>query len=451
MSTIQKQMFITEKQEVGKMVKSVSVGLLGLGTVGSGVVKIIKNHQDKLMHQIGCPVEIKKVAVRDRDKKRDVVLPEAVLTTNVEEVIHDPDIDVVIEVMGGIEETRRYILQALKNGKHVVTANKDLMALYGTELLAVASEHGCDLFYEASVAGGIPILRSLVDGLASDRITKMMGIVNGTTNYILTKMSKFNRKYEEVLAEAQALGYAEADPTSDVEGLDAARKMAILARLGFSMNIDLQDVYVKGITGITEEDLNYSKRLGYTMKLIGIAHRDGEKVEVSVQPTLLPETHPLASVNDEYNAVYVYGEAVGETMFYGPGAGSLPTATSVVSDLVAVMKNMRLGVNGRSAVTPQYDKQLKDDSEIYSKYFLRIHVKDQVGAFTKITSLFSERGVSFEKILQLPLKQKDLAEIVLVTHQASLKDYRDVLQQLRDLEVVEEVKSSYRVEGEGAL
>lgn len=451
MSTIKKQMFITEKQEVGKMVKSVSVGLLGLGTVGSGVVKIIKNHQDKLMHQIGCPVEIKKVAVRDRDKKRDVVLPEAVLTTNVEEVIHDPDIDVVIEVMGGIEETRRYILQALKNGKHVVTANKDLMALYGTELLAVASEHGCDLFYEASVAGGIPILRSLVDGLASDRITKMMGIVNGTTNYILTKMSKFNRKYEEVLAEAQALGYAEADPTSDVEGLDAARKMAILARLGFSMNIDLQDVYVKGITGITEEDLNYSKRLGYTMKLIGIAHRDGEKVEVSVQPTLLPETHPLASVNDEYNAVYVYGEAVGETMFYGPGAGSLPTATSVVSDLVAVMKNMRLGVNGRSAVTPQYDKQLKDDSEIYSKYFLRIHVKDQVGAFAKITSLFSERGVSFEKILQLPLKQKDLAEIVLVTHQASLKDYRDVLQQLRDLEVVEEVKSSYRVEGEGAL
>ncbi len=403
------------------------------------------------MHQVGCPVEIKKVAVRDRDKKRDVVLPEAVLTTHVEEVINDPDIDVVIEVMGGVEETRQYILTALKNGKHVITANKDLMALYGTELLSVASEYGCDLFYEASVAGGIPILRSLVDGLASDRITKMMGIVNGTTNYILTKMSKFNRPYEEVLAEAQALGYAEADPTSDVEGLDAARKMAILARLGFSMNIDLQDVYVKGITGITEEDLNYSKRLGYTMKLIGIAHRDGDKVEVSVQPTLLPETHPLASVNDEYNAVYVYGEAVGETMFYGPGAGSLPTATSVVSDLVAVVKNMRLGVNGRSAVTPQYDKQLKDDSEIYSKYFLRIHVKDQVGAFAKITSLFSERGVSFEKILQLPLKQKDLAEIVLVTHQASLKDYRDVLQQLRDLEVVEKVKSSYRVEGEGAL
>jgi homoserine dehydrogenase len=436
---------------VEKMTKHVSVGLLGLGTVGSGVVKIIENHQDQLIHQVGCPVKIKKVLVRDLYKKREVELDSSLLTTDVNEVIHDPDIDVVIEVMGGVEETRQYLLTALKNGKHVVTANKDLMALYGTELLAVASKNGCDLFYEASVAGGIPILRSLVDGLASDRITKMMGIVNGTTNYILTKMSKYGSAYEEVLAEAQALGYAEADPTSDVEGLDAARKMAILARLGFSMNIDLQDVYVKGITGITEEDLNYSKRLGYTMKLIGIAHRDGDKVEVSVQPTLLPDSHPLASVNDEYNAVYVYGEAVGETMFYGPGAGSLPTATAVVSDLVAVMKNMRLGVNGRSAVMPQYDKKLKTDSEIFSKYFLRIHVKDQVGAFAKITSLFSERGVSFEKILQLPLKEKDLAEIVLVTHKASLKDYEEVLQQLRDLEVVSEVKSSYRVEGDGVL
>ncbi|GMB09020.1 homoserine dehydrogenase [Thermolongibacillus altinsuensis] len=433
------------------MAKHVSVGLLGLGTVGSGVVKIIENHQDQLIHQVGCPVKIKKVLVRDLYKKREVQLDSSLLTTDVNEVIQDPDIDVVIEVMGGVEETRQYLLTALKNGKHVVTANKDLMALYGTELLAVASENGCDLFYEASVAGGIPILRSLVDGLASDRITKMMGIVNGTTNYILTKMSKYGRAYEEVLAEAQALGYAEADPTSDVEGLDAARKMAILARLGFSMNIDLQDVYVKGITGITEEDLNYSKRLGYTMKLIGMAHRDGEKVEVSVQPTLLPDSHPLASVNDEYNAVYVYGEAVGETMFYGPGAGSLPTATAVVSDLVAVMKNMRLGVNGRSAVMPQYNKKLKTNSEIFSKYFLRIHVKDQVGAFAKITSLFSERGVSFEKILQLPLKEKDLAEIVLVTHKASLKDYEEVLQQLRDLEVVAEVKSSYRVEGDGVL
>ncbi|MBY6052385.1 homoserine dehydrogenase [Cytobacillus firmus] len=427
--------------------ESISIGLLGLGTVGSGVVQIIEKHQDKLMHQVGCPVVVKKVLVKDVNKDRAVKVDRNLLTLNPEDILNDADIDVVIEVMGGIEETRNHLKKALDNGKHVVTANKDLMAVYGPELLAAAAQNGCDLFYEASVAGGIPILRGLVDGLASDRITKMMGIVNGTTNFILTKMSKNGSVYEDVLKEAQELGYAESDPTADVEGLDAARKMAILSTLGFSMNIDLDDVKVKGITDITEEDLQYGKQLGYIMKLIGIAHREGEKVEVSVQPTLLSESHPLASVQDEYNAVYVYGEAVGETMFYGPGAGSLPTATAVVSDLVGVMKNMRLGVNGKSAAVPQYDKKLKDADEIYSKYFLRMHVKDEVGTFANITSIFSEHHVSFEKILQLPLKEKGLAEIVLVTHQASLQDYEDILVSLRDLPAVQSIKSSYRVEG----
>ncbi|WP_102273987.1 homoserine dehydrogenase [Cytobacillus massiliigabonensis] len=427
--------------------EEISIGLLGLGTVGSGVVKIIENHQDKLIHQVGCPVKVKKILVKDLNKERAVQVEKERLTTNPDEVLNDPEIDVIIEVMGGIDETKRYLKQALLNRKNIVTANKDLMALHGAELLTIASENGCDLFYEASVAGGIPILRSLVDGLASDRITKMMGIVNGTTNFILTKMSKFGSAYEEVLKEAQELGYAEADPTADVEGLDAARKMAILSTLGFSMKIDLDDVKVKGITGITANDLEYAKQLGYTMKLIGIAHREGEKVEISVQPTLLAESHPLASVQDEFNAVYVYGEAVGETMFYGPGAGSLPTATAVVSDLVGVMKNMRLGVTGKSAVTPQYKKQLKESGEIYSKYFLRLHVKDEVGVFADITSIFSEHGVSFEKILQLPLKKQGLAEIVLVTHQASLQDYEDSLVKLRDLHAVQTIESSYRVEG----
>ncbi|MEW4285619.1 homoserine dehydrogenase [Priestia koreensis] len=430
------------------MVKKISIGLLGLGTVGSGVVKIIENHQDKLMHQVGCPVEVKRILVNDLEKERNVEVDATKLTKNVEEILHDPEIDVVIEVMGGIEETRDYILTALRNNKHVVTANKDLMALYGSELLTVASESNCDLFYEASVAGGIPILRGLVEGLSSDRITKMMGIVNGTTNFILTKMSKEGRAYDNVLAEAQELGYAESDPTADVEGLDAARKMTILSTLGFSMKIDLDDVRVKGISSVTEEDLRYSKQLGYTMKLIGYAHRDGEEVEVSVQPTLLADTHPLAAVNDEYNAVYVYGEAVGETMFYGPGAGSLPTATAVVSDLVGVMKNMRLGVNGKSAVAPQFPKQLKNEDKMFSKYFLRIHVKDQVGAFADLTTLFSNYGVSFEKIIQLPVKNSDLAEIVVVTHQASLKDYETIMEELRGLKILDSIKSSYRVEGE---
>lgn len=427
--------------------ETISIGLLGLGTVGTGVVQIIENHQDKLMHQIGCPVKVKKVLVKNTNKKRAVSISDDMITTNIEDILNDPDIDVVVEVMGGMEETKQNLLKALKNKKHVVTANKDLMAVHGTELLSVASENGCDLFYEASVAGGIPILRGLVDGLASDRINKMMGIVNGTTNFILTKMTQQGSAYENVLKEAQDLGFAESDPTSDVEGLDAARKMTILATLGFSMDISLDDVKVEGISNVTEEDIQYGKQLGYTMKLIGIADRQGDKVEVSVQPTFLVDTHPLAAVHNEYNAVYVYGEAVGETMFYGPGAGSLPTATSVVSDVVNVMKNMRLGVNGKSAVSPQYSKQLKSANEKFSKYFLRLQVEDEVGVFAEITSIFSKHGVSFEKILQLPVKEQGLAEIVLVTHKASLLDYENILIKLNDLQTIRTVKSSYRVEG----
>ncbi|MCM3765982.1 homoserine dehydrogenase [Neobacillus niacini] len=425
--------------------RAISIGLLGLGTVGSGVVQIIKNHQDKLMHQVGCPVAVKKILVQDLYKTRMIEVEQEMLTSNPDDILLDEEIDVVIEVMGGVDATKDYLITALRQGKHVVTANKDLMALHGSELLTVASEYGCDLFYEASVAGGIPILRGLVDGLASDRITQMMGIVNGTTNYILTKMSNEGRSYDEVLKEAQALGFAEADPTADVEGLDAARKMTILATLGFSMHIDLEDVQVSGISKVTEEDINYGKQLGYTMKLIGYAHREGEKVEVSVAPTFLSNNHPLASVQNEYNAVYVYGEAVGETMFYGPGAGSLPTATAVVSDLVGVIKNLRIGVNGKSAVTPQYPKLLKGNSEKFSKYFLRLHVKDEVGVFAEITSIFARHGVSFEKILQLPVKKNEVSEIVLVTHRASLTDYDQILQELNELPTLKEIKSAYRV------
>ncbi|WP_280771114.1 homoserine dehydrogenase [Salipaludibacillus daqingensis] len=430
------------------MTKDMNIGLLGFGTVGTGVLQIIQDHQDKLVHQLGCGVRVKKILVNNLNKKRQVEVSQEQLTLDAEDVLNDPDIDVIVEVMGGIDDARSYIRQALEAGKHVVTANKDLMAVHGSELLQLADKQDCDLFYEASVAGGIPILRTLVEGLASDRITKMMGIVNGTTNYILTKMTKEGRIFSEVLKEAQALGYAEADPTADIEGLDAARKISILGTLGFSMNLDLDDVSVKGITKVTSQDLQYADQLGYTMKLVGIANRNGEKVEVSVQPALIPHEHPLASVDDEYNAVYVYGEAVGETMFYGPGAGQLPTATAVVSDLVEVLKNKRLGVNGNSVVIPQFEKKLQTDDEIFSKYFLRIHAKDVPGTFSVLTSLFDEHGVSLEKILQVPLNEGKLAEIILVTHAVSKKNYETVVEELNDTDVVVEVKSSYRVEGE---
>lgn len=430
------------------MAQVMNVGLLGFGTVGTGVLEIIEQHQDKLSHQIGAEVRVKKILVHDLKKDRGSVVNQNQLTTNAADVLEDEEIDVIVEVMGGIEEARNYMKQALLNGKHVITANKDVMALYGSELLQIANDKQCDLFYEASVAGGIPILRTIVEGLASDRITKMMGIVNGTTNYILTQMTKEGRLYDDVLKEAQALGYAESDPTADVEGLDAARKIAILGTLGFSMRLELDDVSVKGITEVTSQDLKYADQLGYTMKLVGIANRSGDKVEVSVQPTLIPHEHPLASVDDEFNAVYVYGEAVGETMFYGPGAGKLPTATAVVSDLVEVLKNKRLGVSGNSAVIPQHEKKLKTDEEIHSKYFLRIHAKDLPGTFAALTSLFQRHNISLEKILQLPLNEGKLAEIIIVTHEVSKKDYQEVLQSLDEEDVVVEVKSRYRTEGE---
>ncbi|MBM0066242.1 homoserine dehydrogenase [Alkalicoccobacillus gibsonii] len=429
------------------MAESVKVGLLGLGTVGTGVASIITRHQKELQHQVGCPVEIKKVLVRDKQKLRESLIQDALLTEDPYEVIQDQEIDIIVEVIGGVEQTKDWLLAALNQKKHVVTANKDLMAIHGAQLLKSAVENQCDLYYEASVAGGIPILRSLSDGLSADRIKKIMGIVNGTTNYILTKMSTEGSSYEEVLKQAQDLGFAESDPTSDVEGLDAARKMAILATLGFSAPISLTDVSVEGISSISDADLHYAERLGYTMKLIGIADRTDGKIDVSVRPTLLPNEHPLSSVHNEYNAVYIHGEAVGETMFYGPGAGSLPTATAVVSDLVTVMKNMRLGVNGKSVLAPMNEKTLKEAQEISSQYFIRLRVLDQTGTFSAITALFAEFDVSFEKLLQLPVEGEELAEIIVVTHKTSKQTFDGLIERLKNVEVVESVESSYCVEG----
>ncbi len=420
---------------------------MGLGTVGTGVVRIVQGHQEDLVKQTGMEIEIAKVLVRDPGKSRNIAVRPEMITSDPYELLHDPNIDVVVEVIGGIETTKTYILEALEQGKHVITANKDLMALHGAEILQKAEEKGCDVFYEASVAGGIPILRVLVEGFSSDRITKMMGIVNGTTNYILTKMSEEGASYEDVLKEAQELGYAEADPTADVEGHDAARKMAILSTLGFHVDMNLDDVICKGISSVTQEDIQYGKELGYEMKLLGIARRDDDMIEVSVQPTMVHHTHPLASVKGVFNAVYVYGEAVGETMFYGPGAGELPTATAVVSDLVTVVKNMKLGVNGRGMVAPYKEKKLKDDAGIFSKYFLRIIVKDERGVLAQITQILADHDISLEQVLQQPYNSGKQAEIIMVTHQASKKNMDEVIKRFTALDAITEIKSHYRVEG----
>ncbi|MFI8713360.1 homoserine dehydrogenase [Brevibacillus brevis] len=427
--------------------QSIKLGLMGFGTVGTGVVRIIQAHQEDLQKQTGLSIEISRILVQDAEKSRNISFMEGTLTTEPASLLDDPEIEVIVEVIGGIHPAKEYILGALERGKHVVTANKDLMALHGAEILEKAQEKGCDVFYEASVAGGIPILRALVEGFSSDRIAKMMGIVNGTTNYIMTKMSQEGAEYSEVLKEAQALGYAEQDPTSDVEGFDAARKMAILATLGFRVPMKLEDVDVKGISSVSKEDIAYGKQLGYEIKLLGLARRDEEAIEVSVQPTLVPKSHPLASVNGVFNAVYVHGEAVGETMFYGPGAGELPTATAVVSDLVTVVKNRKLGVNGRGMVAPYKEKVLKEDSEKFSKYFLRIVVADKRGVLAQITQLLADKNISLEQVIQQPFNNGREAEIIMITHMSSKSDMDAVLAYMEQMDIVSTVQSCYRVEG----
>lgn len=424
--------------------EKIRVGLLGLGTVGTGVARILTAHREDLMKQTGFRIEIAKVLVRDPNKTRRFQLPADKITTRAEDILHDPDIDVIVEVMGGLHPTKEWVLEALERGKHVVTANKDLMAAYGHEILSKAGEKHCDVYYEASVAGGIPILRALVESFSSDRVTKMMGIVNGTTNYILSKMSNEGTSYQEALREAQELGYAESDPSSDVEGLDAARKLVILSTLGFRVPVRLDDVEVEGITRVSSEDIRHGRKLGYEVKLIGIAERDGEELAMSVQPMMIHRDHPLASVDGVYNAVYVYGEAVGETMFYGPGAGELPTATAVVSDLVSIVKDMKWGVNGLGMVLPYKEKRLKRDDQKRAKYFLRLLVADQKGVLAQITQLLASVNISLEQVIQQP-KEKGLAEMILVTHQTTRKDLLAAKSALQEWVDTVQIQSCYRV------
>lgn len=427
--------------------KPIKVGLLGLGTVGTGVVRIIENHQDDLQSQIGSPVIIEKILVSNINKKRNISIDSTKLTEDAWEIVRNPEIDIIVEVMGGTTVAKEYLLEALKLGKNVVTANKDLLALHGSELLQLAHQNSADIYYEASVAGGIPIIRTLVEGFSSDRITKIMGIVNGTTNYILTKMSQEGASYDDVLKEAQQLGYAEADPTSDVEGLDAARKMAILARLGFHTPVSLEDVAVEGISKVTKDDITYAKRLGYELKLLGIAECDENQISISVQPTMVKQSHPIASVNGVFNAVFVTGEAVGETMFYGAGAGELPTATSVVADIVAVSKNIKLGITGKRANLTYKQTEQKTKQQISSKYFMLLHVADRAGVLARITQAFAKHEVSLESVIQQPNADNVNAEIIVITHDASKYAIENIINELNSLEVVKSVKSLYRVEG----
>lgn len=423
---------------------NIRLGLLGYGTVGSGVAQILEHNAQDIETRTETKIAIKSVLVRDLDKLREYH-GNFQFTDHPEAILQDPEIDIIVEVMGGIEPARTFIHEALRQGKNVVTANKDLLALYGEELFEAAKAAGKDLYFEASVAGGIPIIAVLKQSLAANRITGLIGIINGTTNYILTAMSSEHRDYQEVLSEAQRLGYAEADPSSDVEGLDAARKLAILASLAFNSRVTLPDVFVEGISHITREDLAYAEELGCTVKLLGIAKHQDEGVEVRVHPAFLPKTHPLASVGGVFNAIYVIGDAVGETMFYGRGAGSLPTGSAVVSDIIQVTRNIQAKSTSAISCTCYHDLPLKASRDFTTAYYIRLLVKDEPRVLATLALFFAEANISFASIIQKPRGQEQ-AEIVLVTHPCREAQLQEALESVKAYSKVLKVYNVIRFE-----
>lgn len=422
--------------------KKIKVALLGVGTVGTGVYKLIQRRADVMVRTIGAEMEVSKILVHNLNKQREGI-DASLLTDNWQEIVNDPEIQIVVEVMGGIEPARTMILEALHAGKHVVTANKDLLAAHGKELLDAAEEKHCDLLFEAAVAGGIPIIRPLKQCLAGNEIDEVIGIVNGTTNYILTKMFEEDMSFEEALAKATELGYAEADPTADVEGLDAGRKVAIMASIAFHSRVVFDDVYTEGITKITSDDIAYAKEFDSVIKLLGVAHNTEGGIEVGVYPMLLNKEHPLASVRDSFNAVFVHGDAVDDAMFYGRGAGELPTASAVMGDIIDVARNIEYGCNGRISCTCYRETPIKKFDEVENKFFLRMQVKNQPGVLASIATVFGSHGVSIARVVQKHIKG-DQAELVIVTDKVREDYLKNALEQLRDIENIFEISSVIR-------
>ncbi|NLK00614.1 MAG: homoserine dehydrogenase [Clostridia bacterium] len=425
---------------------TVKIGLLGLGTVGGGVAEILAGNGDEIKKRLGHRLQLAGALVRDIGKQRDGSIDKDILTTEPSDILENPDIDIVVEVMGSIETAYEYIIRAFKNKKSVVTANKDLVAAHGKELFEAAEKANVDLFFEGSVAGGIPIIRPLKECLSGNRIQEVMGIINGTTNYILTKMTYEGREFQQALDEAQKRGYAEADPTADVEGHDAARKIAILASIAFNSRVAYDDVYMEGITKINSHDIQYARELGCVVKLLGIAKETDGEVEVRVHPCLISKEHPLASVKDEYNAIFVKGDAVGKTMFYGKGAGGFPTASAVVGDIISAARNLSLGTTGRIGCTCYDNKRIRGIQEVATKYYLRLNVKDRPGVLASIAGVFGNSNVSLESVIQKRMKG-EMAEIVLVTHEVQESNLRDALSIIEGLSVVGDVGNVIRVEG----
>ena len=425
--------------------KVLKVALLGLGTVGTGVYKVLKNQETEMMHKLGCEVKIVKILVRNLEKAAKKVEDASILTNDWESIVSDSQIDLVIELMGGLSPAKEYITQALEAGKHVVTANKDLVAVAGKELLDTAQEHKVDFLFEAAVAGGIPIIRPLKQCLAGNHITEVMGIVNGTTNFILTKMTQEGMEFQEALDLATKLGYAEADPTADIEGLDAGRKVAILASVAFHSRVVFGDVAIEGITKITATDIRYAKDMGCTIKLLGVTRNTEDGIEAYVNPMLIPSDHPLASVNDSYNAVFVHGDAVEDAMFFGRGAGELPTASAVVGDVFDIARNIQFDCSTRISCTCYKELPIKKMEDTYNSYYLRLQAEDRCGVLAELTKIFAENQVSISEIVQKKTRSNGLAEIVVITSRVREGDFQTAVKSIRELKRVEKISALLRV------
>lgn len=422
--------------------KIIKAGLLGLGTVGTGVYKLAKRQKEEIEKKTGVSLQIEGILVHNIEKKREGVDP-SLLTDNYRDLTGNEEISVIIEVMGGIEPAKTIILEAMRAGKSVVTANKDLVAVHGAQLYETAAENGVDFLFEAAVAGGIPIIRPLKQCLAGNEISDAVGIVNGTTNYILTRMFEDNMEFQEALDQATELGYAEADPTADIQGLDAGRKIAILASTAFHSRVVFDDVYTEGITKITARDIRYAKEFDSVIKLLGIARQRDGQIEAAVYPMLISKDHPLATVRDSFNAVFAHGDAVDDVMFYGRGAGEFPTASAVMGDVIDVIRNMQYGCTGRIGCTCYRTTPVKNPGDIKNKFFIRMQVVNKPGVLAAIAGELATHKVSISKVVQKVIKS-GMAELVIGTEEVKEYHMADALNDLKKLDVVHEISSVIR-------
>ncbi len=427
---------------------SVKIALLGFGTVASGVPFLLKENGDKIFQAAQSEIEVAKVLVKDEEEKARLLAAghDYNFVTNVDEIIEDKDIAIVVELMGRIEPAKTFITRALQAGKHVVTANKDLLAVHGAELIAIAKEHSVALYYEAAVAGGIPILRTLVNSLAADKVTRVLGVVNGTSNFMMTKMVEEGWSYEDALAKAQELGYAESDPTNDVDGIDAAYKMVILSQFAFGMNVQFDQVGHKGIRNITPEDVAVAQSLGYVIKLVGSIEETPSGLSAEVTPTFLSKAHPLAGGNGVMNAVYVESIGIGESMYYGPGAGQKPTATSVVADIIRIVRRLNEGTIGKAFNEYSRPVQLAKPEDVKSDYYFSIQTPDMKGQLLKLAQIFNQEDVSFKQVLQAGAKDS-VARVVIITHQLNQTQLHHIVEKI-DAEADFTLLNTFKVLGE---